>query len=195
MVATNESDLFQQRKPYFIFPEVPATAALTFEKLSLQHVEIFYRLFENDVCRFVDARFKSYTAAKSYVDDLIRYGAYSPKHGGQDWLFKWHDTYAGVMHLYDMSLETFAQNNERAWVGIALQEQFRGRGIAFTAFRYFTDYIFRFYPDIHFIHAMTEKENKRSQTLLMRCGFIPDPAERLAKYNFYVLQRSKSTRA
>lgn len=187
-------DLFnpfqQNREPYFSFPDVPPTASLTFEKLSLQNFETFCHLFEKDASPFVDARFKSYDGAKEYAEYLVAYGAYSPKHGGQDWLFTWQGEWAGIVHLYDLSLETVAQNNERAWIGIALQQRFRGKGIALQTFRYFIGYIFRFYPAINFLHAVTEKENIRSQTLLTRCGFILDTAARPPQYRYYILKRS-----
>lgn len=142
-------DIFQHhQKKRFFFPDVPATAVLRLEKLNLQNFEFLFHLFETDTSDFVDERFKSYEAAKAYTEQLITYGAYSAKHGGQDWLFTWQGIYAGIMHLYDLSLETCNQNEKRAWIGIAVARRFRGKGIA-AALGNFVQYIFQSYPVIH----------------------------------------------
>jgi hypothetical protein len=67
-------------------------------------------LFENEASPFVDERFKTYEGAKEYANDISFCGAYMPKHGGQDWLFKTPTgEYGGILHLYDLSKETFAK--------------------------------------------------------------------------------------
>jgi RimJ/RimL family protein N-acetyltransferase len=178
-------------KPYFSFPEIPPASSLTFEKLTLENFEQLYQLFENDSSPFVDKRFKTYEGAKEYAQYLSVCGAYSPKHGGQDWLFKLpNQEYAGIVHLYDLSLETFAQNHKRAWIGFATKEEFRNQHITSKAVRHFIAYIFKYYPQIDFIHAMTLKENTASINFLLHCGFINDPAERLSKaHRFFILTR------
>lgn len=114
-------------KPYFNFPEIPSTNELSFEKLDSENFEQSYLLFERDESPFVDMRFKFYEEAKQYAKYIFFCGAYSPKHGCQDWLFKWNNQYAGILHLYDLSLETFGQNNRRAWIGFATTEPFRNK--------------------------------------------------------------------
>ena len=119
------------------------------------------------------------------------YGAYSPKHGGQDWLLKLASgEYTGILHLYDLSLETFAQNHKRAWIGFATNEKFRKQNLTSKAVQHFINYIFKFYPVIDFIQAMTMKENEASIRFLLKCGFQKDLAERISKERaFFILTR------
>ena len=178
-------------KRFFTFPDMPSTKELQFEKLSTKNFEQLYLLFENDASPFVDERFKTYEGAKEYAAYLEEFGARLPKHGGQDWLFRLlNGEYAGILHLYDLSLETFVQNHKRAWIGFATKEKFRKQNITTKAVQHFIDYIFQFYPEIDFIHAMTEKENEASIRFLLKCGFQFDPEERLSKkYEFFILFR------
>jgi RimJ/RimL family protein N-acetyltransferase len=179
------------KKPYFTFPEIPSTNELMFEKLTEENFQNLYLLFEGDTSPFVDERFKTYQGAEEYTKYLCQYGAILPKHGGQDWLFKWNNEYAGIVHLYDLCLENFAQNDKRAWIGFATAEKFRNRTISHQAVNYFIQYIFDYYPAIDFIHSMTLKENERATHFLINCGFTLDTAERLSEeYSFFMLPRS-----
>ncbi|MGZ8557404.1 MAG: hypothetical protein ACXWWC_03685 [Chitinophagaceae bacterium] len=63
--------------------------------------------------------------AEKYANDLEKYGRFSSKHGSQDWLFKWKEEYALILHLYDLSLETFAENKRRWWIGSATKPSLR----------------------------------------------------------------------
>lgn len=177
-------------KRLFSFPDVPCAGELSFEKLNTENFEQLYLLFENDSSSFVDERFKTHDGAKEYARYLEVCGAYTAKHGGQDWLFQWSGEYAGILHLYDLSLETFAQNHKRAWIGFATKEKFRKQHITMKAVQYFINYVFQFYPAIDFIHAMTMKGNDASINFLLKCGFQKDPAERLSKeHEFFILTR------
>lgn len=175
-------------KPYFSLPEIPPTGELTFEKLNLENFEQLYKLFENGNSPFVDERFKTYEGAKDYASYISTYGAYTPKHGGQDWFFKLpNQTYAGIVHLYDLSLETFGQNHKRAWIGFATKEEFRNQHITSKAVRHFIDYLFQYYPVIDFIHAMTHRENIATIRFLEHLGFLNDREERLKVHRFFIL--------
>ena len=181
-----------RKPPYFTFPDIPPFETFTFEKLSLANFEQLYLLFKDDDSPFTDERFKHYETAQQYAGDLEEYGASSPKHGGQDWFFKQGDVYLGILHLYDLSLETFAENNKRCWIGFAIKPSMRRKGITRKMVHYFIHYIFSFYPLIDYIHAMTWKENEPSQAFLLSAGFQYDAAERLSdKYSFYVLLRKE----
>ena len=178
------------KEPYFVFPDIPAYKELSFERLTSENAAQLYLLFESDESPFTDAQFKHYDSAKEYTDHLEQYGAFSPKHGGQDWLFLWNDEYAGILHLYDLSLETFAENNRRCWVGFATKPELRKKGITKKVLHYFLQYIFESYPLIKYVHSMTLKENLPVQGLLKAAGFIEDEAERMSKKHvFYVMER------
>lgn len=179
------------RTEHFTFPSIPPLGNIVFERLTQENATELYRLFQNDASHFVDDRFKDLTKATEYAKYLDRCGAYTPKHGSADWLFRFKDgEYIGVLHLYDLSLETFAQNHKRAWVGFATKEEHRRTGITSKIVRHFIQTIFDYYPDIAFIHAMTDKENTATANFLCKCGFLFDPAERLSKKNdFYLFTR------
>ena len=178
------------KEPYFIFPDIPAYKELSFEKLTSENAAQLYLLFESDENPFTDAQFKLYESAKEYTEQLEQYGAFSPKHGGQDWLFLWKNEYAGILHLYDLSLETFAENNRRCWVGFATKPELRNKGVTKKVLRYFLQYIFENYPLIRYVHSMTLKENLPAQGLLKAVGFIEDDAERISVvHRFYMLER------
>lgn len=178
-------------KRHFNFPEVPVAGGIAFESLTPDNATQLHLLFENDDSPFVDDRFKTIEEAKDYAKFLEFCGAYTAKHGGHDWLFRFvNGQYLGVLHLHDLSLETFAQNNKRAWIGFATNKNFRMQGITSFVVCHFIQYIFESYPVIDFIHAMTEKNNLPSINFLKSCGFLPDHSERLSKeHRFFILTR------
>jgi RimJ/RimL family protein N-acetyltransferase len=181
-------------KPYFIFPDIPPSGQLSFKKLTSENFIQLFRMFEADANPFTDSRFKHYEEAKKYVQGIEDYGAFSPKHGGQDWLFLWEEEVAGVLHLYDLSLETFAENNRRCWVGFATKPGMRSRGITKKALLHFMQYIFKNYPLIKYIHSMTLHENVPAQRLLKAAGFKEDEDDWMSeKYVFYVIERKGMT--
>jgi RimJ/RimL family protein N-acetyltransferase len=182
--------MLSRKTPYFVFPGIPAKGELSFEKLSSENFHRFYDMFKSDESPFTDERFKDYEQAKEYVQYIEQYGTVLPKQGLQDWLFLWEGQYAGVLHLYDLSLETFAENDKRCWVGFATKPVLRNKGITKKAFHHFVHYIFEQYPNIKYIHSMTLKENLAAQALLRSLHFKEDMAERLEQeYAFYILQK------
>jgi RimJ/RimL family protein N-acetyltransferase len=179
-------------KSFFSFPEIPSFKNFSFEKLTEQNFEQLYLLFEGDSSPFVDERFKTFEGAKEHAKFISTCGAFLPKHGGQDWLFKWNSEYAGILHLYDLSLETFADNHKRAWVGFATAEKFRKSGVSFRAVNYFINYIFDNYKAIDFIHSMTRCENKIASNFIQKCGFELDQEDRSSQdYVFFVRERDE----
>ncbi len=178
------------KQPYFIFPAIPAYEELSFEKLTAENFQQLYLMFEADKNPFTNERFKHYEQAREYAEYLEQHGACSTKHSGQDWLFLWKDANAGILHLYDLSLETLEENNRRCWVGFATKPLMRNKGITKKAVQYFVRYIFENYTSIKYVHSMTLKENFAAQGLLKAAGFEVDEAERLGKeYKFYIQER------
>jgi RimJ/RimL family protein N-acetyltransferase len=178
-------------KPYFIFPDIPPSGQLSFVKLTSENFTQLYTMFEADANQFTDKRFKHYEEAKKYAQGIEEYGAYSPKHGGQDWFFLWEKEVSGILHLYDLSLETFAENNLRCWVGFATKPVMRNKGITKKALLYFMQYIFKYYPLIKYIHVMTLKENVPAQRLIKATGFKADQEGWTSKeYMFYLMEKN-----
>lgn len=180
-------------KIHFSFPEIPPFKNFSFEKLTEQNFEQLYLLFEGDPSPFVDERFKTCEGAKEHARFIQLCGAYVPKHGCQDWIFKLNNEYAGILHLYDLSLETFADNHKRAWVGFATAEKFRKSGVSFQVVNHFINYILDNYKLIDFIHSMTLHENKIARAFLEKCGFVLDQADRLSKnHTFFIRKRDEA---
>jgi RimJ/RimL family protein N-acetyltransferase len=185
----------QMSKAYFDFPDIDNTDEFSFEKLTTENFQQLYLLFENDDSLFTDERFKKYNTAEQYAVYLDKYGRYSPKHGSQDWIFKWKGEYAGVLHLYDLSLETFAENNKRCWIGFATKPSLRKKGITQKAVCHFVNYIYKNYPEIKYIHAMTMKENVAAGAFLYSAGFEKDEEKRLSTaHNFYLRKKTTAAR-
>lgn len=179
-----------RKPPYFVFPDIPAFEEISFEKLTGKNVLQFHKLFEADDNIFTDERFKDYEKAKLYTRFIEESSVFSSKHGGQDWLFLWNGEYAGVLHLYDLSLEEFAENNKRCQIGFATTPKMRNKGITKKALCYFLKYIFENYSFIKYIHSSALKENVASQALQTSVGFKIDPEERLSsKHIFYIMER------
>jgi RimJ/RimL family protein N-acetyltransferase len=174
-----------ERKPFFVFPNIPSSGELSFEKLSLDNFQQLYLMFENDDNKFTDERFKHYASAENYASEMEQYGAYSPKHGAQDWLFLWKNEYAGILHLYDLSLENFADNDKRCWIGFAIKPALRNKGITKKAMQTFMQYIIENYKSIRYIHAMTDKNNKPAYALLFSLNFKQDFTERISKQHAF----------
>lgn len=178
------------KEPYFVFKDIPPYEELSFEKLTSKNCKYLFQMFEPDESPFTDKRFKNYIQALKYAKYLERYGPCMPKHGSQDWLYLLKGKYAGVLHLYDLSLETFGENNKRCWIGFATKPALRNMGITKKALQYFLQYIFKNYPFIKYIHSMTLKENIPAKALLKSVGFSEDEDERISKVHaFYLLLR------
>ncbi len=177
----------QTVKQYFTFPEIDLAGEFSFEKLSAENFPQLYLLFENDDSPFTEECFKKYDGAKKYTESLEKYGRTSPKHGSQDWLFKWNGKYAGVLHLYDLSLETFGENNKRCWISFAITPALRRKGFTQKALSYFLQYTWNNYPEIKYIHSMTLKGNIAAQNLLSAAGFDKDEEERHSKMHYFYL--------
>jgi RimJ/RimL family protein N-acetyltransferase len=182
--------LHKPRKPFFVFPEIKSFAEFSFEKLTPENAQQLCLLFRSDASPFIDHRFKTESKSLEYARFVATYGAYLAKHGCQDWLVKYRTNYAGVVHLYDLSLETFAENHKRAWIGFATTQHLRNKGLTYRVLKHFIHYVFGNYS-IDYLHSMTSHDNYPAAALLGKCGFLPDVTERLAKeYWFYEFKRS-----
>lgn len=178
------------RKPFFTFPDIKSWNNISFEKLNDNNFQQLYLMFENDDTVFTDERFKHYDSAQAYAKGLMQYGAYSPKHGSQDWLWLTDENYTGILHLYDLSLENFSDNDKRCWIGFATKQVMRNKGITKKVVSYFMQYIFENYTSIKFIHAMTSLHNNAAQALLSSLHFKHDFTERLSNdYTFFIYNK------
>ncbi len=175
----------------FSFPAISGLDDISFERLRRHNATELYQLFKNDDSPFINEQFKDVKEVFDYAKYLDLCGGYTAKHGSADWLFRFNKgSYIGVLHLYDLSLETFGQNHKRAWIGFATKDEFRRQGITSKVVRHFIQAILNYYPQIDFIHAMTDKNNRGTALFLKACGFLHDPVERLSKDDdFFIFSR------
>jgi diamine N-acetyltransferase len=71
----------------------------------------------------------------------------------------------GIIDLYD-----FDPHSRKAGVGILLDAQHRGNGLATSALNLLTDYAFTFLK-LHQLYAYVSVANEPSKALFLRCGF------------------------
>lgn len=176
--------------PYFDFPELPPFGKFSFEPLTTDNAAQLYLLFEDDNSPFTDERFRTYDGVMEYAGAQERWGRFSPKHGGQDWFFKRGDEYIGILHLYDLSLETWNDNHRRCWIGFGIKPAHRQKGIAKEVVTHFIASIWTLFPHMQYIHCMTDPQNFPSKALMLSLGFRQDDTERLSdRYCFFLLER------
>jgi diamine N-acetyltransferase len=72
----------------------------------------------------------------------------------------------GLVDIYE-----FDPHNRKAAVGILVDSQYQGKGIATEALNLLADYAFSFLK-LHQLYAYIPVGNKASKALFLRCGFI-----------------------
>jgi len=193
-----EKDFFRRHKkrnskPYFAWNNLPPTERLDFELLSTSNYGRVLELFQEDTSSFVQEDYKTLAALEEYVDYQLNYAYYSPKRGGCDWLFKLKNNhqYIGILNLYELSKETFADNHKKCMIGYCTVEEQRRKGYTKEAVSNLIDYAFGDL-NIEKIIAKTEKENYGSKAFLAALNF----REEIEKYyyselfDFFELVRS-----
>ncbi|GAB4404125.1 MAG: hypothetical protein OHK0039_04120 [Bacteroidia bacterium] len=172
-------------RPHFVFPRMQASATLSYEPLDDLNEGAVYDMFHDDPSPFVQADFKDRHALSEYVDALMYYHRYSPKRGGQDWLLRHREAgcYVGLIHLYDLSRETFADAHRKCTIGFALRADYRGRGLGAESAQHLLDYI-RAHFDMIVVRSYTDHRNIPAQRLLESLGFAAVRGYD-ARYSFY----------
>ena len=154
-----------------MFPELPPTANLRFERLDFDNRDTVFDMFEADDCPFVDVSFKDAVKLYEYVAHQRICGPYSPKHGCADWIISRTDGEpVGLLHAYDISRETWALNHRRCSIGYAIASGHRKSGIAHEAVTALEAYLFHTF-DMLMILAYPQRENERSIRFLQRRGY------------------------
>ncbi len=160
-----------QSTPYFLFPTPLPSARLVYERLELTNASNLLKMFQDDVSPFVSKSFKYQHLAIKYCAHIVRYSRTSAQRGGADFFFKTlQGSYAGILHLYDLSLENYATNYASCTIGFATAASFRGQGLTLEALKHFANHIFRHYEVVSII-AYTDESNRAAQNLLLKAGF------------------------
>lgn len=129
-------------------------------------------MFSKDPNEFIIPEFKEEKYWQKYVDWQLNLAPFSPKHGAQDWLLKLKETgeYVGLLHLYELSLETFMQNHQRCHVGIVIKSGQRRKYLASEALSNLMNYASEEMTR-NLIVARTEHGNLASQNMLLALDF------------------------
>lgn len=163
----------QHTRPYFNFDTpMSHSARLAYEPLRLENYKRLFDLFETDDNLYVDERFKYEGAARDYVSDLDNFARYSPKYGGQDWLFRLQGgAYAGVLHVYDLNIDTTEDRHLKATLGFSTAREFRRQGYTLEAFLHLSEHV-----AVHLgkplQRAFTRTTNLPATGLLKKAGFV-----------------------
>jgi RimJ/RimL family protein N-acetyltransferase len=167
------------------FPLLPPSERLAYEPLSEANAHVLVALFEQDKSHFIDKRFKNIATAKQYATESVSM-LYMAKHGGCDFLIqqKSNGTYIGILHLFDLSLETFNDNHLRATIGFAIAASFRSQYFATEAVKHLIDYVQNTLQRPHIL-AYTHPKNEAANDFMLSLGMTLNTEDYIFGYNYY----------
>lgn len=154
------------------FPPLQDSKRLSYEILTPNNYIPIFNMFYGDDTPFVDERFKLVATAKKYAQ-FVANSANSAKNGGCDFLIKLKgtDTYVGILHLFDYSLETFSDIPQRCTFGFAIAKPYRQNGYATEAVRHLINYAHIHHQKTKFI-AYTNTQNVLANAFLCSLGMV-----------------------
>jgi RimJ/RimL family protein N-acetyltransferase len=166
------------KKPYFLFPEIPISQSLYYERLNEKNYSQLPNLFAFDPSPYIQTRYKNDTGAKLMWEKYEQYVKYSLKHCGCDWFMRLKNTgeYIGFLNLYDLNAEFVGSNHNRCTIGFQTSIPYRKLGLTEEGVTQLLHYAFTYF-DINLILAYTQKDNMPSQSLLKKLKFIPNDQE------------------
>ena len=182
----------QHPTPYFEFENIKETERLEYEILSESNYHEIYEMFKNDKSKFVQAEYKNIDLLKEYLNYQLNYNRFSPKRGACDWLFKLKDggDYVGLLNVYELSRETFANNHKKCMIGFTTRTEFRRKYYTTEAVRSLIEHVFRVYK-LDTVIANTDKANKASKFLMEKIGFeeVTEKFYYAKEYDFFEFKR------
>jgi RimJ/RimL family protein N-acetyltransferase len=160
------------KKQYFDYPPIQPSERLYYEFLTKGNVIHLYNMFRNDANQFVDERFKLKTKVDVYAGFVTNEMRYFAKNAGCDWLIfsKKDNPPVGVLHLFDLTTETFNDINKRCSIGFAIAEKYRRKYFATEAIIHLLNYIFANF-EVEHVLAYTFKLNIAANLLLTGLKF------------------------
>ncbi len=161
-----------ERGPVHHFENLKDSERLSYELLTLDNHQHIVELFSDDDSIFLDSRFKTLPEAKKYASEIID-SVYETKYGGCDFLVKLKssETYIGILHLFDFSLETFSDVPQRCTIGFSIAELFRRKYFATEAIIHLIDYAKTQHHKTKIL-AYTNIENNAANAFLQSIGMI-----------------------
>ncbi len=170
------------------FPPLSNSERLEYKLLTEENSYYLVELFQQDNSKFVDKRFKNEEEARKYAQESEA-AKYYVKHGGCDFLIRLKntETYIGVLHLFDLSTETFADNHLRANIGFAIAAPFREQYYATEAVKNLINYIQNTLQKNNIL-AYTHPNNDAANYFLLSLGMSLNNDDYIFGYNYYELQ-------
>ena len=162
----------RERKPSYDYRPPPPSERLEYVLMDQENYPLMLELFEGDPDPFVMEAFKSRDALEEYKWAQLDWNRYSFKHGAADYFMRLRgtETYVGVLHLYDLNSETYADMPLRCTIGFAVHRDHRRRGYATEGIRALCAHVVAHYGR-PIVLAYTELENTVSQQLMLGLGF------------------------
>ncbi len=163
-------------------------------RLHFDNYDVLYPLLAEGDTSYVEREYRERERLYERVIYLYGYAPFSGKRGAVDYLvlreeeaaeFAEHQLWgsdhslrqddeqklAGIVHLYDLSLERFGRGMPNPLAGIQLAEAHRGTGIADRAFDVLEWFVAETYPEATAVTAMIKKDNARSIRFFGRRGY------------------------
>ncbi len=97
------------------------------------------------------------------------------------------ETYIGVLHLFDLSTETFAGNHLRSNIGFAIAAPFRQQYYATEAVKHLIDYVQNTLQKPNIL-AYTHPKNEAANHFLLSIGMALNNEDYILGYKYYELQ-------
>ncbi len=180
------------RVPRWMFPHLPPTAELRFERLDFDNRGWVLDMFEGDTCPFIDPAFRNDEKLYTYVANQWICGPHSAKHGCADWVVirQSDGEPTGLLHAYALNSERFDLADRRCFIGYAFGEAYRGSGFAHEAVTALESYLFD-ELEMATLVANPIDENKCSIGFLQRRGYADCTQEYLGQdgSRFFKLER------
>jgi RimJ/RimL family protein N-acetyltransferase len=175
-------------KIYHNFPLIPNSQRLAYVPLTVANCHCLVEIFQGDESLFIDKRFKNEKEAKEYAQESET-AKYYAKYGGCDFLIHLKDseTYIGILHLFDLSLETFMDKHLGASIGFAIAEPFHRQYYATEAVRHLIDYVQNTLQRPNIL-AYTHPENEVANDFLLSLNLVLNTEDYIFGYNYYELK-------
>jgi RimJ/RimL family protein N-acetyltransferase len=156
------------------FPSLPDSERLAYEFLTVENSSVLVDLFQQDNNPFIDERFKTLEGARQFALESEN-AKCSAKHGGCDFLIRLKNSqnYIGVLHLFDLSIESFAENDLKATIGFAIASPNYRQYFATEAVKHFIQYIQQSLKKT-MILAYTPVENQAANDFLLAINLFPN---------------------
>ena len=182
------------REPRWTFPDVLTGPGVRLHRLHFDNYDSLWPLLAEGDTHYVEREYREREQLYEQVVYLYGYAPFSGKRGAVDYLVLREDEatefaerqlwgsdrelrqddeqkLAGVVHLYNLSMERFGRGMPNPLLGIQLAEAHRGTGIADRALDVLEWYVAETYPEATAVTAMIKRENARSIRFFRRRGY------------------------